>query len=110
VRAYCLEEIIAEKIVALGDRARNEPRDLYDAWYLTSEGHVDLAHLRPDVESKLEFRGRTLPTLAAEFQKKEARLKKLWSTRLAAQVAELPQFDGVVRAVQRALRRAGLSG
>jgi hypothetical protein len=31
VRVYSLEEIAAEKVVTLGDRARNEPRDLYDA-------------------------------------------------------------------------------
>ena len=30
VRAYSLKEIAAEKVVALLDRARNEPRDLYD--------------------------------------------------------------------------------
>jgi predicted nucleotidyltransferase component of viral defense system len=110
VRVYSLEEIVVEKIVALGDRARNEPRDLYDAWYLTTEGHVDVGHLLADVESKLEFRGRTLATLGDELQKKEARLKKLWSTRLADQMAKLPEFDGVFRAVQRALRQAGLIG
>jgi predicted nucleotidyltransferase component of viral defense system len=38
-------------IVALTDRARNEPRDLYDVWYLTSEGHVDLAMLTSEIES-----------------------------------------------------------
>jgi hypothetical protein len=110
VRVYSLEEIVVEKIVALGDRARNEPRDLYDAWYLTTEGHVDVGHLLADVESKLEFRGRTLATLGDELQKKEARLKRLWSTRLADQMAKLPEFDGVFRAVQRALRQAGLIG
>lgn len=36
VRVYSLEEIAAEKMVALSDRARNEPRDLYDLWYLIS--------------------------------------------------------------------------
>jgi predicted nucleotidyltransferase component of viral defense system len=108
VRVYSLEEIIVEKLVALGDRARNEPRDLYDAWYLTTEGHVDLGHLKAEVESKLQFRGRTLATLGDEFQKKEARLKKLWSTRLADQMAQLPLFDGVFRSVQRTLRQAGL--
>ena len=30
IRAYALDEIVVEKIVALTDRARNEPRDLYD--------------------------------------------------------------------------------
>jgi predicted nucleotidyltransferase component of viral defense system len=108
IRVYSLEEIAVEKVVALGDRARNEPRDLYDAWHLTSEGHVDIRQLKPEVESKLEFRSRTLATLGEEFVKKEARLKKLWSARLAAQMAVLPEFDGVFRAVQRSLRQADL--
>jgi predicted nucleotidyltransferase component of viral defense system len=110
VRVYSLEEISVEKVVALGDRARNEPRDLYDIWHLTTEGHVDLDHLKAEVEKKLEFRGRALATLGEEFQKKEARLEKLWSARLAAQMAELPDFDGVFRAVHRSLRQAGLAG
>jgi predicted nucleotidyltransferase component of viral defense system len=108
VRAYALEEIAVEKIVALGDRARNEPRDLYDIWYLTSEGHVDLTHLRAEVETKLDFRNKKLPELAEEFKKKEPRLEALWDKRLAAQMAKLPEFEGVFRAVQRVLRQADL--
>ena len=110
VRVYSLDEIAVEKIVALGDRARNEPRDLYDAWYLASEGHVNVGSLTAKVESKLEFRGRALATLGEEFRKKEARLKKLWSVRLAAQMVRLPEFEGVFRALQRSLRQAGLLG
>ena len=110
VRVYSLEEVAVEKVVALGDRARNEPRDLYDIWYLTTEGHVDLGALKAEIESKLEFRGRALSTIAGEFQRKEARLKKLWSIRLAPQISTLPEFDGVFRAVQRSLRQAGLTG
>jgi uncharacterized protein len=34
VKVYSLEEIVIEKLLALSDRARNEPRDLYDLWYL----------------------------------------------------------------------------
>jgi hypothetical protein len=33
---YSLEEIATEKTLALADPARNEPRDLYDLWQLTS--------------------------------------------------------------------------
>ena len=62
------------------------------------------------MEQKLEFRGKALTTLGEEFLKKEARLKKLWSVRLASQMAELPEFDGVFRAVHRSLRRGGLAG
>ena len=39
IDTYSLEEIATEKTVALADPARNEPRDLYDLWYLTSEWH-----------------------------------------------------------------------
>jgi uncharacterized protein len=37
VRVYSLGEIVTVKIVALSDRARTEPRDLYDAWHLTND-------------------------------------------------------------------------
>jgi hypothetical protein len=34
-------------------------------------------------------------------------LKALWSKRLSTQMADLPEFEGVFRAVQRALRQGG---
>ena len=48
VRVYALEEIAVEKLVALTDKARNEPRDLYDLWHLTSGG----AHRLLDADSR----------------------------------------------------------
>ncbi len=108
IRVYALDEIGVEKVVALTDRARNEPRDLYDVWYLTSEEHVDLAMLIPEIDSKLEFRGRSRDTMGEELEKKEARYKKLWNTRLDSQMAVLPPFDNVFPSVRRSLRAAGL--
>ena len=99
IRAYALDEIAVEKIVALTDRARNEPRDLYDIWHLTSEGHVDLDMLLPEIDSKLEFRESTRDGFADELARKENRYKKLWTARLGAQMADLPPFDQVYRAV-----------
>ena len=43
---YSLNEIATEKLAALADRARNEPRDLYDLWYLTTQAGVELVNLR----------------------------------------------------------------
>ena len=105
---YSLEEIGVEKVAAVTDRARNEPRDLYDLWYLTSEEHIDLTMLMAEIESKLEFRGRSRDTMGEEFEKKEARYKKLWTTRLGSQMAVLPPFEDVFRAVRRSLRAAGM--
>ena len=42
IKVYSLKEIAAEKVMAVCDRARNEPRDLYDLWYLCENAHVDL--------------------------------------------------------------------
>jgi uncharacterized protein len=42
ISMYSLNEIATEKIVALQDRARNEPRDLYDLWLLASHAGCSL--------------------------------------------------------------------
>lgn len=108
VRVYALEEIVVEKLVALTDKARNEPRDLFDLWYLTNEGLVDLATLIPEIEIKLASRGRTRDAMSDELATKEGRYKKLWSIRLGQQMATLPPFEDVLRATRRSLRDAGL--
>jgi predicted nucleotidyltransferase component of viral defense system len=95
-------------VVALADRARNEPRDLYDLWYLISRGEVDLAPLAPAIGAKLAFRAVQATGLQAAILRKEARLKALWSARLANQMTALPPFERVFRELRRALRRADL--
>jgi predicted nucleotidyltransferase component of viral defense system len=108
IRVYSLQEIVAEKTLALADRARNEPRDLYDLWHLTSSEGVDLGPLAEAMRRKLEFRGKSFEGIAVAIRNKEARLKALWSGRLAYQMTILPEFDDVFRAVQRTLRKADL--
>ena len=105
VDVYSLNEIAAEKIVALFDPARNEPRDLYDLWHLTGSGLVTPADLTHAVTAKAAFRSRTLTDAKDVFQWKEARLKKLWAVRLSAQMADLPEYDEAYRAVTRELRK-----
>lgn len=107
VATYSLEEIAAEKVTALSDRARNEPRDLYDLWYLVSNQCVDLEEIVDAVSEKLKFRGKDLEIVKDEFLKKEVRLKKLWQNRLAPQVSALTEFDQVWRMVKREFRQAG---
>jgi uncharacterized protein len=108
VRVYSLGEIMAEKIVALSDRARTEPRDLYDAWYLTNDG-ISISDLTHEIEAKLEFRGRSMEGIEEQILAKESRLRRLWEHRLAHQISELPEFDRVFREFRRHLRRAELT-
>ena len=110
IGVYSLNEVMAEKIVALMDRARNEPRDLYDVWYLTQGGHVCLPEVVGAIERKWQFRKKRLADASDEFAAKEPRYKKLWEVRLSGQMVDLPKFNDVYRSVRRALRQAGMIG
>ena len=101
---------MAEKVLALTDRARNEPRDLYDVWHLVDEGHVDLTDVVDAIEQKWDFRGKKLADVRGEFAAKEPRYRKLWGPRLSGQMVDLPEFNEVWRTVRRAFRQAGLTG
>ena len=110
ILVYSLSEIASEKTVALLDRARTEPRDLYDLWYLTEyDATVELNHCLDAIQAKLMHRGKTLDDVRHEFAKKEARLKITWEKRLSAQMSQLPEFDDIYRAVKRVFRQARIT-
>lgn len=106
IGVYSLNEIVSEKIIALLDPARNEPRDLYDLWHLTTNGYANLAYLTEAVELKIKFRGKELTDVKENLIHKETRLKKLWQARLSSQMILLPEFEQVFRATLRELRQA----
>ena len=60
------------------------------------------------LRQKLEFRGKPFAGIAEAIRNKEARLRALWSGRLAYQMTSLPEFDEVFRAVIRTLRQTDL--
>ena len=105
---YSLDEIAAEKTVALTDPARNEPRDLYDLWYLTVNEEVHLDQLLSAICQKLEFREKAYQGLQSALERKEARLRALWTTRLSYQMVALPPFEQVFREMRRIFRQAHL--
>lgn len=109
IHVYSLNEIAVEKTVALLDRARNEPRDLYDFWYLTSQIELVMVNeLIEEIKEKLGSRGKTLSDTSGEFLRKESYLKARWQGSLSNQLSVLPEFDEVYRAVKRKLRQSGL--
>jgi predicted nucleotidyltransferase component of viral defense system len=105
ITVYSLNEIATEKVVALQDRARNEPRDLYDLWFLTTRAGIEIGDLIEAIREKLHFRKKENAGLEDRIIAKEARLKSLWNSRLGHQMETLPEFDEVFRAVRRELRR-----
>ncbi len=108
LRAYDLREIMVEKLTALTDKARNEPRDLYDIWYLLTYTDLTADPLHDELKAKLKFRNRALDGLEGALAAKHEHLARLWDTRLSHQVNELPKFEGVFRGVLRAVRDAKL--
>jgi predicted nucleotidyltransferase component of viral defense system len=108
VTCYSVGEVAIEKIAALSDKARKQPRDLYDLWYLTESNLVDIEQLGIPLVQKLEHRGRIIDDVEGAIVAKEKELKRLWTARLEPQMAELPEFDDVFRAVRRTIRQANL--
>src|SRR5690606_597030 len=81
---YSLDEVVVEKIAAISDPARCEPRDLYDLFVLAD--HVDVELLADSVREKISFKGGSLDSRSGNLEKKEQRLSKQWEKRLSHQM------------------------
>jgi len=100
--AYTLEEILTEKMCALV--GRTEPRDLYDIYWLFEWGEVDLSSLPANFADKCRHKGQYPGRLDEALTGKTGTFERLWASRLAVQVPDLPQFNEVLRVVRRHLR------
>ena len=104
---YALEEVLTEKLCAL--MGRTEPRDLYDVYWLFEWGDVDLSFLPANFAAKCQHKGHDSRQLDEILSRKVGTLDKLWASRLAMQVPDLPHLNEVLRAVRRHLRALGLA-
>ncbi len=104
IKTYSLSEIGIEKLAAITDKARNEPRDLYDLWYLIEFADLAFTDLRLELENKLKFRGRNVDGIETALAEKRNRLEQLWTKRLSHQMSKLPGFDDAFRVVSRGVR------
>ena len=99
LQCYPLEEIIVEKLVAL--IGRTQPRDLYDIWYLLEENVVQLEFLKTEFADKARHKGHQPDSFLPTWQRKTKQFENLWNQYLAHQIADLPKFEGVCRALNR---------
>jgi uncharacterized protein len=103
LRCYALEEIVVEKLVAL--MGRTQPRDLYDIWYLLEQEHVEIEFLKSEFETKARHKGHDPGNFQAVWDRKEKQFGSLWKQYLSHQIADLPDFEAVCRALNRHFRR-----
>ena len=102
LRCYSLSEILIEKMAAL--MGRTVPRDLYDFWYLTEMEQLDLNDHVIEFESKARRKGHDPTQFAGKVRSKEGKYKSEWSSNLAHQIKDLPDFEEVWRRVLKQIR------
>jgi len=93
-KCYAFEEVIAEKIRALAQRAR--PRDLYDVIHLYRNKALITNHqlLYSVLTQKCRFKTIDVPTFdSIENHQKIDELKSEWENMLAHQLSILPNLD-----------------
>jgi predicted nucleotidyltransferase component of viral defense system len=92
-RSYCFEEVFAEKIRALAERAR--PRDLYDVIHLfRREAPVDKTQVLETLRKKCAFKEIETPTmLSINNHVKIDELHSQWSHMLKHQLSALPPIS-----------------
>jgi len=101
VKAYSLEEIMAEKIRSLFERTR--PRDLYDVWFLDPK--IERSRVLVILPKKFEIRGVKFDLSSLEERKND--FANAWEKSLGHQIKELPDFDRVYEVVVEQLKLLG---
>jgi uncharacterized protein len=100
---YSLEEVLIEKMCAL--MGRTQPRDLYDLWYLLEYDKMDIAYSWPEFERKAKNKGHTPSAFKDKVLAKINGFKGRWEGSLASQIKDLPDFDLMIREVNKHLRK-----
>ncbi|MCK4463674.1 MAG: nucleotidyl transferase AbiEii/AbiGii toxin family protein [Candidatus Omnitrophica bacterium] len=104
LKVYTLEEIFLEKYLSVLDNSRNEPRDVYDLWYLTSNKCLEFDHLCRAIKEKGVHKGIKSFNIIGALDRKEQNYSKLWITRLDNHMIDLPYFDKIYRELKRYLK------
>jgi uncharacterized protein len=103
VLCYSLEEVLIEKMCAL--MGRTQPRDLYDLWYLLEYDKMDITHSWPEFERKARNKGHLPSAFKEKLQAKMNSFKGRWQGSLSSQIRALPDFELVVREVNKHMRK-----
>jgi len=104
LKIYPRAEIFAEKFLSILDPSRNEPRDVYDLWYLTSTQCVEFEGLGSQIREKGSYKGVGSFDIIRVLNDKERNYKNLWTVRLEKHMVDLPHFDKAYRELKKVLR------
>lgn len=102
LNCYTLEEVLIEKLRSVMQRM--QARDYYDIWYLTEIHGMDVALVASEFEAKCHSKGLQSEDFHSKLSQRLPQYKARWSSSMADQINDLPEFDQVEREVMRRLK------
>ena len=100
LETYALESVICDKIGRILD-VDNEPRDLYDLWYLLKL-NLDINIIRKEFKNKFGYEI-LIPNLLREIVKDD--YKQNWENRLIYQIFDLPDFNMIIKDLNKLIKK-----
>ncbi len=100
---YPLEEVLVEKMRSVMQRM--QARDFYDLWYLLEQHGMDLDFYKNEFEKKCKSKELNPADFPKKLTERLPQYKGRWQSSMSEQIQDLPDFDQVVREVQRHLKK-----
>ena len=100
LRIYTLESVVVDKICRILD-VDNEPRDLYDLWYLLRLG-FDERKIKQGFRKKIGY-DIYYPNLLNAIKNDDYR--RNWEIRLTKQIKDLPQYESLVGELEELIEK-----
>lgn len=100
---YTLQEVLVEKLRSVMQRM--QARDIYDVWYLLEIHGMDVDFYTAEFRAKCESKGIDPTEFHTKFEKRLPQYKGRWQSSLVDQIRDLPDFDELMRAVKRHLKK-----
>ncbi|TXD54360.1 MULTISPECIES: nucleotidyl transferase AbiEii/AbiGii toxin family protein [unclassified Polaribacter] len=103
---YSLEEVLVEKLRCVMQRM--QARDFYDIWYLLEIHNMDIDFYIVEFRQKCESKEIDPTEFHAKLEQRLPQYKGRWQKSMADQIQDLPDFETVLRALMRHLKKLEL--
>jgi len=104
LKTYRLEAVVSDKISRILD-VDNEPRDIYDLWYLLKL-ELDVIRIKTELKKRYGYDA-YLPNLLTELTREAYR--RNWWIRLEKQIPKLPRYETIIEELKSLIKTKLLS-
>ena len=100
IKIYTLESVVVDKTLRILD-VDNEPRDLYDLWYLLKLG-LDAGNVKKGFNKKFGY-DIHYPNLLSAIGNEDYRQN--WEIRLTKQIKDLPRYEFILKELEELIEK-----